>query len=151
MTTICYKDGVLATDTRAMHCGWISHEAATKVILAEIPTFGKCYVGISGHYTAGVKGLEHLTKGENYKPIDEDTCFTLLAVNKFGSMRVWCSGELNTVGEFIPSSFHAIGSGQVPAKAAMHAGASAIEAVRIASYLDPNTGGTLVSYKIADL
>lgn len=148
MTTIAFKDGILAADSRAMCNNWISHESAEKIFQETHPVHGKMLFAISGDYVEGRHAVAAIFAKEKYIPQHNETSFTILGVNAQGQLRVWCVGETHTEGELITAPFYAIGSGRVPAMAAMHAGATAHEAVEVAKKLDPNTGGPVYGYSI---
>ena len=146
MTTIAYKDGVLAADSRVMSNGWIAHDLAEKVFLRE-----NVFFAVSGDAVEGKAAIEAILKGEKYIHQDNNVSFTVMAVNPCGDIKVWCNGETHTEGELIPLKYWAIGSGRIAAMAAMEVGADACWAVDIAKKYDPNTGGDVKAYAIDDL
>jgi len=145
MTTIAYKDGILAADSRVMSNGWIAHDLAEKVFLRE-----NVFFAVSGDAVEGKAAIEAILKGEKYIPQDNNVSFTVMAVNPCGDIKVWCNGETHTEGELIPLKYWAIGSGRIAAMAAMEVGADAVRAVDIAKKYDPNTGGHVKVYAIDD-
>ena len=146
MTTIAYKDGIIAADSRVMSNGWIAHDLAPKVFLRK-----NVFFAVSGDAVDGKAAIEAILKGEKYIPQDPQTSFTVMAVNMCGDIKVWCNGETHTEGELIPLKYWAIGSGRIAAMAAMEVGADAVWAVDIAKKYDPNTGGDVKAYAIDDL
>ncbi|MFN9790086.1 MAG: hypothetical protein ACK53X_03235 [Holosporales bacterium] len=152
MTTIAYKNGTLATDSRVINNGWIGHDLAEKVVVVQDQQFGPpVYFAIAGDLVEGRAAIQAILKRERYATQDNNTGFTIMGVNADKEIRVWCHGETHTDGETIPKPFWAIGSGRIAAMAAMEAGSDAVGAVTIAGKIDPNTGGETRIYQIIDL
>jgi hypothetical protein len=148
MTTIAFKDGILAADSRAMCNHWVAHDSAMKIFEETHPVHGRMLFAIAGDYVEGRHAVQAIFAKKKYVPQHSETGFTVLGVTPQGQLRQWVVGETHTDGEAVLAPFYAIGSGRVPAMAAMHAGATAIEAVEIAKKLDPSTGGEVRGYAI---
>lgn len=133
MTTIAYRDGILAADTRAMVGGWKAAHSVQKVfaIKSDRGQIAAC----AGNYSSACAFIEWLRNPHNSRPgLAEDT--SILVVEAIDKLRVY-EGS----GDFpISAPFVALGSGMPPATAAMIMGASAKRAVEIASMLDDGTG-----------
>jgi hypothetical protein len=132
VTTIAYKDGVLAGDTLADR-GGLAHLVDSKVFaLADGRLFGGC--GSFGQVLAVKTWLDG---GE--KPAVDD--FSGIVVELDGSARI-----LESSLQFVPVPFpwFAIGSGRDFAIAAMHLGRTALQAVELAAEYDTYTGGQIL-------
>lgn len=135
MTTIAYRAGVLAADTMMSY-------ADTPVTLPDFKLF------IAGGYAVGVCGdcrmiptIKRWFEDHHCKPAKAservwDDGFDLLAMNVKGELFTVFADTLHPY----PSEFFAVGSGRLPALGAMARGASAVEAVEIASRFDVHTG-----------
>lgn len=136
MTTIAYRDGVLAADTavhdRGVYCGEV-----TKIYQYRDGTMG----GAAGCLGDVAAMREFIASGGMNEPPefkDEDSEGILI--------RPW--GKVEWIGEKrkrieLTGEFFAIGSGFKLALGAMHAGADAIRAVEIAAHLDNHTRAPL--------
>lgn len=144
MTTIAYRNGVIAADSQTT----VDTEAGGARYFKCIKLFRKIVKHASTHeeevvlatagesfsslvfvdwYGSGKDAPEILVHGE--------ADFTVLALTKDGLFEYdkWCRGEK------IAEPFYAIGSGAKAALGAMHAGVSAKRAVEIACMVDPYT------------
>jgi hypothetical protein len=147
MTTIAVRGGIIAADSWATH--WSEEGGARRHVCAKL---------YRKRVTEGRKSFDVIiaTAGESSP--------ALVFVDWYGSGRVMPEVLLNKQADFLcliltPSGlyevdefcrpdlvlepFYAIGSGAKAALAAMHCGRSAVEAVRIASRIDPYTGGRI--------
>jgi hypothetical protein len=139
MTTIVYRDGVLAADRRMLRHGWLSGGTAQKVFRRDDGTL----LGICGDFAAGMALVEWMLSGQKGdQPKPDDT--TLLVVEPSGRVMIYEGGGAHPVGE---PPFWAIGSGFPAALGALHMGATAVQAVEIASKIEPNTGDGVVSVR----
>jgi hypothetical protein len=139
MTTIAYRWGVLAADSRMMLGGWKSPYDATK--LHRLPDGTVC--GVVGEYSLGIAFVEWLQSREvDGRPSLEGASVVHLA--KDGTITVHEGGGAFPIGK---PDFGAWGSGMPAALAAMHMGADARKAVEIAALLDDSTGGPVVFMK----
>ncbi|WP_456868288.1 hypothetical protein [Galbibacter sp. BG1] len=150
MTTIAYRDGIMAGDSRA----WSGdkHPIGSKTKVYQVNGF---LVGISsskvGETTCFLNFLKtHLGVKSIYDPEDHFKCPTTidadreygvqaLVVDKDGSAYYWDDGQ--AFSGPLRADYYAIGSGEQTALAAMVLGKSAAEAVELAIQLDPWTGG----------
>lgn len=151
MTTIAFRDGVLAGDSRVTFAGrWIT---GTTTKLARIDGFG---FGFCGSIWVGKAIFREMTKladkgGLRQSFIDGERIDRLIDAPKlsdedhFDCLVISPEGELfsfeeNLVPYRMEAPFAAIGSGSPFALGAMGAGASAVDAVKIAGSLDVCTG-----------
>jgi 20S proteasome alpha/beta subunit len=138
MTTVVYRDGVLASDSRVMNAGWVNTAAVPKVWREEDGSL----FAVTGDYAMAVKVMKSIIAGGDGDGLGESARVIRVASN--GEVTVFEEG-----GSFPVSGadFYAWGSGFPVALGALHMGASAEEAVRIAALVDPNTGGAVVSVR----
>lgn len=143
MTTIAYKDGVLAADTRVTIGDVIDPSEHKKVFRLK----NGALVGLGGDTGAAMSFLKQLKAD----PDDFDN----IAVDRgkeLNAIYVKPNGKVferdNNGWAPITSGYAATGSGYVPALVAMRMGASAKEAVKIAMEFDKNTGGKVRSVKL---
>jgi ATP-dependent HslUV protease subunit HslV len=151
MTTIAYRDGVLASDSRATYDDWTQskciklYRAKSKVD----PVKGDVLVGTAGHSSASLLFLDWLEVGGeprlHDRGVNEMTEFECLIVHKSG---IWVGDRLCRL-EKLEEDFWAAGSGRQAALAAMHCGKSAIDAVRMACRIDSFSGGRVVHMTLA--
>lgn len=135
MTTIAYRDGVLAADTAT----WINDgnvRCPGRTGKLRRLSDGSLYsgAGASAQIEEFGNWLESGCKGD--KPKADD--ISVLHIRLDGTIVLY-AGELERVAGEAP--FYAVGSGASAALGAMMAGASAAEAVRIAMEVDPYTAG----------
>jgi ATP-dependent protease HslVU (ClpYQ) peptidase subunit len=142
MTTIAYKDGILATDSRVTRGDMIVQGSAQKLWRGDDGSL----IAISGQMTEASELLRWLIRPSGERPPISEK-ITVIVVRPSRSVEIW---EEN--GMYTPSMrFGAWGSGAPTALGAMHAGASAQEAVEIASKIDVWTGGDVQSMAIAEI
>lgn len=151
MTTIAYKDGVIASDSRATYDDWTKSKCV-KLYRAKSkidPVKGDVIVATAGHSSASLLFLDWLEVGGeprlHDRGVNEMNEFECLIVHKSG---VWIGDRLCRL-EVLEEEFWAAGSGRQAALAAMHCGKSAVEAVRIACRIDSFSGGRVVSMSLA--
>lgn len=133
MTTVVFRDGILAFDSAAFQGDWRSATPVHKGVRLLDGTL----LAVAGSlstlepwrkwYNGGCKGD---------RPSDKDS--TIIHVRKNGVLHVYEDNGTFTVHKRRP--FYVIGSGMPPAHGALLAGATAIEAVRIACHIDPWSG-----------
>lgn len=149
MTTIAYRDGVLAADS--LVCGDNTRWGAkTKIVRARCGIMG----GASGDASAAAHYLEWVESLEK-EPQPEaapDTTHGVdgLLISRDGS--VWCwTGGMSLFRMELPEgeTFTAIGSGAKLAMGAMAMGASAERAVEIAIKYDIYTGGRITTLALS--
>lgn len=149
MTTIAYRDGILAADSWATfntEAGGSRRHLCTKLYRKRITEGKKTFdvvLGTAGESTPALLFVDWYGSG---KPIPEmlihhggDFSVLILTPKGLFEADMMCRPDL------ILEPFYAVGSGAKAALAAMHCGKSAIEAVRIAAKLDPYTGGRIYS------
>lgn len=141
MTTVCFKSGILAFDSKISASGEFSGYGIKG------RNVGKFLAAGCGSYEdlcAFLDWLESGGKQEDRKKfgIDRDLNISAITVNKKGSVYQY-DGRLYPYS--IDHKFYSIGSGASYALGAMEHGASAIEAVKIAAKYDSNTGGRVNS------
>ncbi len=141
MTTIAYKDGVIAYDSRVTRGSLIDHDDFEKLIHRDGHRF--LFTGCGPDFADLID--EFLGKKIVSKPLEANGL-------------VITNGRLCQIGHDAESGFwvddvwserpFAIGSGRDFALAAMDMGATAKEAVEVAARRDVYTGGTIRSIKI---
>lgn len=140
MTTIAYRDGLMASDTRAYSGD--KHPIGFK---SKISRLGDgTLIGISsstvGAPTEFLSWLLDQPIGERYESVSEDPLpVQALVVCPDGRAYYWDDGKAFTGP--LRADFFAIGSGEQTALAALLLGRSAEEAVELAKQVDPWTGG----------
>ena len=142
MTTVAYKDGVLVGDTRITEGETILPERARKVFrLADGSLFGFCGCVENAKLVRNAveRGLP-LPKLEARQKED-----AFIHVRRNG--KVFYSTGVAWV-QIEGTRIVSIGSGSLAAYAAMRAGRSAVDAVRIASTLDPYTNDRLKTVRL---
>lgn len=132
LTTIAFKDGVLAGDTQVSWGG-------TPLYERKVFRIGRVLFGTAGSSEFTFLFYDWLKGGCSRIPdirIENSPCAL-----------VYADGLFMFTDKFIPlpipHPFWAIGSGCEYAIAAMHLGKSAVEAVETAMNLDANTGGSV--------
>lgn len=151
MTTIAVRHGIIAADSRVT----VDTEAGgTRVFrcqkLYEVRQHGRkrAIVALAGGAFDGIEFLEWI-KGPGREPpqrlIDGNAEFTALVMNHDGLFEYdrWCRPER------VIEPFYAVGSGAKAALGALHAGKSALDAVRIACKIDPFSGPPFVTMTLA--
>lgn len=147
MTTIAYRGGVLAADSRlTVDNGSGSRKHTCRKLFRKRVTEGKksfdVVIATAGESSPGMVFVDWYGTG---KPVPDlflhlggDFLCLVLTPSGLFEYDVYCRGEL------IEEDFYAVGSGAQAALAAMHCGKSAIEAVRVAARIDSYTGGRIV-------
>lgn len=142
MTTIAYRDGVLAADTRATddeyHPGIYRCEKLFRKDGAIIATAGDDAPGMIfvDWYGSNKKPPERLIAG------DADFCCLVLSPAGLFWYNKWCRANK------VMDAFYAIGSGAAYAIGAMKFGATAEEAVKCAMEFDCYTGGDVTTMRL---
>jgi ATP-dependent protease HslVU (ClpYQ) peptidase subunit len=147
MTTIAYRDGFMASDSRVTvetEAGGIRHFKCEKLYRVTSPSLGECVVGLAGESAPGLVFLDWL---QSEKPelvdrlIEGGGDFTALVLCRKGLYEYdgWCRGEK------VLERFYAIGSGCKAALGAMHMGATARTAVKIACRIDTLSAPRIVT------
>lgn len=140
MTTIAYRDGVLAADSLVTLGNTKVHGCYQK-----IQRIDGYLVGSAGSVAACQAFIDWVKYAEDDQAPPKGE-YNAIIVNHKGKLR-----EIEG-GHFLPSprgaKFTAIGSGAPFALAAMYAGASATEAVKIAAKIDTSTGLPVKTLKV---
>lgn len=138
MTTIAFRNGIVASDSSAENNGWVAGHSVAKMRRGAI---GDVYA-VTGNLAESWSAIDLIDKGESPK-LSEDCRVVRFHPN--GSITVY-----EGVGSFpVECEYTAFGSGSPVALAAMMMGASAQRAVEIAISLDPYTGGSVVTMSVA--
>jgi len=148
MTTIAYRDGVLAADSRVTYgedAGARVH-FCRKLFRRKVGEGRKAHeviIATAGESSPGMVFVDWYGSGKPtpamFEHLGPDFVCLVLTPKGLFEYDAYCRGEP------IEEPFYAIGSGAKAALAAMHCGRSAVEAVRIAARIDPYTGGRIVS------
>lgn len=141
MTTIAYRAGVLAGDSQATD----DQVWQTNKVERIGTSAGELLVGWCGDVHASLVFVEWLKNDQSRKPDLSNEDFEAIVVAKTGRVTIW---NQSLVSWRPKGKFFAIGSGAQSAMGAMHAGKSAIEAVKIACKVDPYTRGPVRSLRI---
>ena len=148
MTTVAWDGNIIASDTLCSDDWGLKSEMRDK-----IKTGKDFYIGFSG----AVSEIEGYWSTIKIKTFDEllEHGHPLFDPKKdgFQAMIVSSKYAYYLIGgnyKKIYRGYHAIGSGRDFAFSAMHLGKTAIEAIKIASMFDVNTGFETVSYKLND-
>ncbi|MCH5583127.1 proteasome subunit beta [Pseudomonas syringae] len=140
MTTIAYKDGVIAYDSRITNGAFIDTDDYEKCLERDGVQF------VLTRATADFPRLIESFFGARHKNVD---CSALA----FDGQTIWCMGHNNRdrfwKTAISPGIAHAMGSGMPHAFTAMDMGATAAEAVEMAKKRDTGTGGRVRTLQIA--
>lgn len=136
MTTIAYRDGIVAADSQTHNGDWKSPTPSNKLLRQGRFVYAKC-----GDFAAAHAILAWIEKPEGPQPNGNATVIRFSA----DEIMVFSDG----ISFVEDASFRAWGSGTPPALGALHAGCSAEEAVRIAALVDPYTGGPITWMRVA--
>ena len=139
MTTIAFRDGVMACDSR-MTGGYIA-VCRSKVVVGR-----DCLVGFCGDPIAAYGGAMYLAGEIQDRPQSNDSDDVTFLVWRDGRLYLADSSlrELPLDG----NKYFAIGSGEQAAIVAMHMGASAKEAVQMAIRVDENSGPPVKEFSL---
>lgn len=146
MTTLAYRDGVLASDSRATwDDGTMGKCVKIYRLVSKVdPVKGPLLLGGAGSLYALLLFHDWLVDGGEpklyHRGVDEEDDFDALIVHKKG---IFVANRLCRI-DALNEDFWACGSGRHAALAAMMCGKSAVDAVRIAARIDPFTGGRVV-------
>ena len=145
MTTVAFRDGVMAADSLAQIDSQII--GMQKLFIVRSAVIGGCGDAADirvfiDWFSAGAD-TGRLPEFRSYRA-DDAPDFTVIVADESGLTR-WTEYFQPTR---INEPFYAIGSGSMFALGAMCHGASAEEAVRIAALNDVNTGGCIVTERV---
>lgn len=140
MTTVVYRDGVMAADSRAYSGDKVPIGFKTKIHRMADGTL----LGVSTTSVGGDALIRRWVEG-GCQPVTNDTLkpasFTALMVDPAGAL-FYANDNMEWSGP-LDAKFIAIGSGEQFALGAMHMGASAEEAIAAAIALDPWSDGAI--------
>lgn len=150
MTTIVYRDGVMAADTRATvnsEAGGSRVFRCDKLYRVTCLDGTEAIVGLAGGSFDGLAFLDWLVSDDKAPPqrlLDGDADFSALMLNRHGLFEYdkWCRPER------IRGRFYAIGSGAKAALGALHMGANARQAVAVACKIDPYSARPIISMSL---
>jgi ATP-dependent protease HslVU (ClpYQ) peptidase subunit len=140
MTTIAYRDGVLASDSLVTLGNTKVHGRYQK-----IRRLGGYLIGTAGSVAACQNFIDWVKAGDDEDPPPKGE-YSALVIDPKGRVREMENGNVLPVPR--GARFFAIGSGAPYALAAMYAGATATEAVKIAAKIDTSTGLPVKTLKI---
>jgi hypothetical protein len=144
MTTVAYRDGVLAADTLVV-CGNVRTGYISKIL----KTRRGGLVGISGNLEGAAQFLTWVRSGRRGKPpaTDDESGCRGIVVEPDGSVLFWDGGPA-----LFPKrgAYFALGSGRDVALGALAMGATADAAVRAAMQIDIYTGGDVEMLRLED-
>lgn len=138
MTTVAYKDGVMAADTQVSG----GYTKLASIVKVERTPQGYL-VGACGSsaYCYKVRSWASDTKTPDAPPMPENDDDNAIMVKPDGTIvLIWKVGLTE-----VAAPFYAIGSGRYHALGVMAFGGSAIEAVEVSIQLDLGTGGEVIS------
>ena len=143
MTSITYRDGVIAADSRMCYGKMIDNDNVNKLFKF---SDGSVLAG-AGHWEQILLMVDifksNLKKKQKKLPNLKTKC-DFIFVDP-GNKQVW----INTGGFWdIEKRYYSIGSGSVFAFGALDAGADAVTALKIAKGRDTGTGGRIRSIKV---
>lgn len=136
MTTIAYRDGVMAADSRASYGDFVVPAGTRKLFRLKNGSVA-AVTGSEPIWRAILNWLDTDRTEPQPNPQISDSRGTIIVMNAAGEIEVFEDGFSYPE----TSSFMAYGSGQPVALGALYSGASAEEAVRIATLVDKHSGG----------
>lgn len=142
MTTIVYRDGILAADQRMTQGDTLISDKYKKLV--RLPDGS--LVAIAGRLSLTQQFVRWARKGGKGSP-PTGAVYDGIWLRHDG-LFVWESGD--HVIKLDKRRFYAWGSGQIAALGALNYGASAVEAVRCAAKVDLSTGGKIISAKLKE-
>lgn len=151
MTTIAYRNGVIAADSRTTletEGGGARMFLCEKLFRKTSGITGETVIiATAGESSPGMVFVDWFGSGKDAPDnfIIGEADFTCLVLQKDGLWEydAWCRGVK------ILDEFYAIGSGAKAALGALHMGASAVKAVEVACKIDHYSGPPVVSMRLA--
>ena len=140
MTTIAYRDGIMAADSQLTSGSIAVSGNVSKIHFKDGNVFAVS--GLWGDTLKILKWFEAGLKGDIPKITDDSQGLLLKADGTFYGL--W---ENQTMVSLDQNEFYAIGSGADIALGAMEMGASAVESVEVGIKRDIYSGGKVVSFK----
>lgn len=150
MTTIAFKDGVMASDSRGVSVAIGITASCKKIYTILVGKRKKPHlVGFAGDASSSMMFLEWFRTRDDLRTrilthCGGDRGFHALI---WDGKRLFDADELCMVEE-VNDEYYAVGSGACHAITALDCGKSAVEAVRMAMKRDMNTGGRVVAVRI---
>lgn len=149
MTTIVVRDGIMAADS----CVTVSSEAGgdrkfrcEKIYKKVLPNGETVLIGTAGESAPGLVFVDWYGSGKPNPTelLDGEADIDIIVLTTRGVFGYdkWCRGEK------LMGRFHAIGSGTKAALGALHMGATARQAVRIACKIDPYSAPPIVTMSL---
>jgi ATP-dependent protease HslVU (ClpYQ) peptidase subunit len=140
MTTVAFRDGVMAGDTRIIYGDMIERGHVRKVFRLK----SGLLLGFAGDAHDFQRIITELKQNPN-KLIPTKSDLNVIMVKLDGTVMERDTGGWTQAEN---AKFYAIGSGRVPALVAMTCGKTAAEAVKIAMMFDPHTGGKVQTVRL---
>ena len=154
MTTVVFRDGVLAADSLLVQGSIKCPESMNKLVMGRTHPVIYAMAGKIAILAAAVRIIEAMPVapwdgGEfRTRPALDCNC-ELVAFHRDGRVVSFETDGLWFEPAEVP--FMALGSGSKAALGALHMGADAVRAVEVACLLDAYTGGAIVSMRVADI
>lgn len=147
MTTIAYRDGVMAADSLSSTSDGTKFYHTQKLYRRTVgkgKQRRKVVMGLCGNVAACLAFIDWFGSDEQPPSVQSDEDFTVILAD---------NGRLYEANRFfrlekIREPFYAIGSGAEAALAAMHMGADAKQAVKVACKVNLGTGGKVRSVRV---
>lgn len=141
MTTIAYKDGIMAADTQVTQGDMVGG------YVQKVHLIGGYLVGAAGRLADLQELLTFVESGEKTAPENMSPDLQALIVDKHGDVTVFENGKFLQY----EAPFYTLGSGGAIAAGVMSKGFGAVEAVEAAMELDVFSGGEVHVGTITDL
>jgi len=150
VTTLAYRDGIMAADSKTSACE-TNYAKATKIHkLPDGSLVGFCGRSTSCERMLDIMKQASVSGGLNHDLFSDCKGAMGLYVHADDGKVFYLEGGKHSGYTELEGSFFAEGSGFVIALAAMKAGASAKKAVEIACDLDNNSGGPVVTLTLGN-
>lgn len=139
MTTIAYKDGILAVDTQITDLGMVRTDVRKLYVFPGLGAIAFCGTGLC--YDNVARWIFNGCRGEKPFSPNPEMTWSAYYVTLGGLIFRACSDVDLQVLE--KNKFESDGSGGVIARTAMHLGLSSFDALKTACQLDPHTCGPI--------
>lgn len=144
MTTIAFRDGVLASDSHVVFDQQVHVYDVVKIV----ETNDGKFAGACGKLSQAARFLQWIVNpGKRESPIS-DPDVSGFTVDEDGVVTIYDDEGSHEIE--LPYNFFALGSGQEAALAAMHMGATAEQAIEIAGRVCKFTGGRIQVLRFKD-
>lgn len=154
MTTIAYRDGIIASDSRlSTNKGYVCSDTCKKLFKLK----DGAVLGLGGHNHNGLVLLHELERAikESKKPEAKKVLPKIQAkgveailVSPNGEVHIYEQCAWGKLEDCYDEDYYALGSGSYQACAVMDMGADAITAVKQGIRRDVSSGGRVQSYKV---